>query len=280
MMFSMRSRLKKKKDQQPLQSSAGKHAPTGQVEKKYAAGVPLPQLVPRSMVHTPELVVRENTRSFAAETFRRLKSLLSVNTGLNPQVIVVTSPIPGEGKSLISINLALAFGGIKDGRALLIDADLRRPTQAKWLNPKPSIGLADLLQKDIDPVHAVLKIQDTHLDVLPAGAMNDDPGDLLASNKMQELMEKFRNKYLKIVVDTPPIVPFTDADIVAACGDGILLVVRNSCTKISAMRQAETLLKSAPLMGLILNDQSPTISHRGEKYDSYYREYYLKSRKR
>jgi capsular exopolysaccharide synthesis family protein len=206
--------------------------------------------------------------------------MLSVKDGLNPQVVVVTSPVPGEGKSLISINLSLAFGNARDGRALLIDADLRRPTQTKWLTPAPGLGLAEVLHNDVGPEHAVLQIKDTNLDILPAGKLEADPGDLLASNRMQELMQEFRSKYFKIVIDTPPIVPFTDADHVAAHSDGVLLVVRTSRTKISEMRHAESLVNSAPLLGLIVNDQSPTIGGISEKYNAYYNEYYSEGRKR
>ncbi len=246
---------------------------------KLAAGVPLAEILSHKLTNSPELVVRDNGGSFIAEKFRRLKSLLSVEDGLNPQVMVVTSAAPGEGKSLVAMNLALAFGASKDERSLVIDADLRRPTLFRWLSPSPNIGLAELISQDLDPKHAILHIKDTRLDILPAGKATEDPDQLLGSNRLRDLMEQFRGRYKKIVIDTPPIVPFTDADIIAGTSDGVLLITRAGRTTISLMRQAESLVQGAPLLGIVLNDQKRTLADWEGRYESYYKDYYARDRK-
>ncbi len=253
--------------------------PANPTNGKYAAGVPLSEILSHKLTNAPDLVVRDSGGSFVAEKFRRLKSILSVKDGLDPQVIVLTSAAPGEGKSVIAMNLALAFGASKDERSLVIDADLRRPTLYKWLSPSPKIGLAELISEDLDPKHAILHIKETRLDILPAGKTTEDPDHLLGSHSMRDLIQKFRDRYGKIIIDTPPVVPFTDADIIAGHSDGVLLVVRSGQTSVSLMRQAESLVQGAPILGIVLNDQKRTLADWEGRYESYYRDYYAKDRK-
>ncbi len=248
-------------------------------DSKFATGVPLSEILSHKLTNSPELVVRDSGGSFIAEKFRRLKTILSVKNGLDPQVMVLTSSAPGEGKSLIAMNLALAFGASKDERSLVIDADLRRPTLYKWLSPSPKIGLAELISEDMDSKHAILHIKDTRLDILPAGKAEEDPDHILGSHRMRDLIQKFRGRYRKIIIDTPPIVPFTDADIISCHSDGVLLIVRSGQTTVSLMRQAESLVQGAPILGIVLNDQKRMLADWEDRYESYYKDYYARDRK-
>lgn len=275
----MRTKFKRDKGRAPVQPENEKVKDFPAKDGKYAAGVPLAEILSHKLTNAPELVVRDNGGSFIAEKFRRLKSILSVEGGLDPQVVVITSSAPGEGKSLVAMNLSLAFGTSKDARSLVIDADLRRPTLYRWLSPSPNIGLAELISQDLDPKHAILHIKDTRLDILPAGKATEDPDQLLGSNRMRELLEQFRGRYRKIIIDTPPIVPFTDADIVSAGSDGVLLVARSGQTTVSLLRQAESLVQGAPLLGIVLNDQKRTLADWEHRYESYYKDYYDRDRK-
>ena len=275
----MRTKFKRQKGRGAVQPADEKVKDFPAKDGKFAAGVPLAEILSHKLTNAPELVVRDNGGSFIAEKFRRLKSILSVEDGLNPQVMVVTSSAPGEGKSLVAMNLSLAFGASKDARSLVIDADLRRPTLYRWLSPSPNIGLAELITEDLDPKHAILHIKDTRLDILPAGKATEDPDQLLGSKRMRDLVEKFRGRYQKIIIDTPPIVPFTDADIVSACSDGVLLIARSGQTTVSLLRQAESLVQGAPLLGIVLNDQKRTLADWENRYESYYKDYYERDRK-
>ena len=115
--------------------------PGKQPVEKLTAGVPLTKLIQRELIDQPAVVMLSNSRSLAAEKFRRLKTMLVNEEGGGPQILVVTSTAPAEGKSLIAMNLALAFAADQDDEVLLLDADLRRPTVEHFVTPAPKLGL-------------------------------------------------------------------------------------------------------------------------------------------
>jgi len=247
-----------------------------------AVGVPLARLVPRTLARSPELVVAVQPRSFATERFRRLRAVLSHSAHEAPQVIVVTSAAPGEGKSVVATNLALAFASAdRTETPLLIDADLRRPTLERWMNPEPKLGLSDLLLERAPLDHAIVRLKDSSLEILPAGDVPPEPAALVASSKMQKLLEQLRGRYSRIILDTPPAVPFADAAAIGKHSDGFLLVVRSGVTMVSAMLQATELLAgTAPVLGTVLNDLEKNLADRGSyRAASYYESYYSEERK-
>jgi capsular exopolysaccharide synthesis family protein len=239
----------------------------------------LAKLIKRKL-HGPEVVMVGTPRSVAAERFRRLKTLLN-NDPSDPRVMVVTSAGPGEGKSVTAVNLALAVAADMKGEVLLIDADLRRPTVDRWLDPPPKLGLAELLRGQTEPDHAILEMSNTPLRVLPAGEPPADPSELLASEFSRALMEDLRTRFHKIVIDTPPIVPFTDADVIGGLSDGVVLVTRAGSTPVSSYKQAVASVSSTRILGTVLNDLTFSLADR-ESYHSYargYHEYYSKERR-
>lgn len=262
----------------PFPPPGGKPQP-GRTSGKLTAGVPLAKLIKRKF-HGPEIVMVGTPRSVAAERFRRLKTLLN-NDPSEPRVMVVTSAGPGEGKSVTAANLALALAADLKGGVLLIDADLRRPTVERWLDPPPKLGLAELLRGQTEPDHAILEMSNTPLRVLPAGEPPADPSELLASEFCRALIEDLRSRYHRIVIDTPPIVPFTDADVIGAVSDGVVMVVRAGVTPVSSYRQAVASVSSTRLLGAVLNDLTFSLADR-ESYHSYergYHDYYSKDRR-
>lgn len=248
-------------------------------DERIAVGVPLGRIKPRHLRDSPELVLRSQSRSPAAERFRRLKTLLEHDAEGAPQVIVVTSAAPGEGKSIIAMNLALAFAAERDTETLLIDADLRRSGVARWLDPAPSLGLAEVLSGRLDLEQALLHFSDTPLQVLAAGAPPDDPVELLASEYCRVLVATLRKRYRRIIVDTPPVLPFTDADVLGRLADGIVVVARSGHTPKGLYVQAVESISSARILGVVLNDTVFNLADRGEYYDSYYNRYYGSSGK-
>jgi capsular exopolysaccharide synthesis family protein len=243
------------------------------------AGVPLARLIKRRMRDAPEIVMLSQARSVSAEKFRRLKTVLSNDPQGGPQVIVVTSPAPAEGKTLVSTNLALAFAAERTGNVLLVDADLRRPSVERWLAPPPKHGLAELLGRRIELDHAVLELENSPLRVLPAGSSPRDPVELLASDEMRRLIGELRRRYQRIIVDTPPIVPFTDADVVGALSDGVLLVARAGATHRSLLLRALSGVSSTRILGLVLNDTTFSLADRDSyNVDKQYYRYYERER--
>ncbi|MBZ5638232.1 MAG: CpsD/CapB family tyrosine-protein kinase [Acidobacteriia bacterium] len=241
---------------------------------KVAEGVPLSRIIARQLIESPEIVVRGASRSIAAEKFRRLKTLLENDPDGAAQVIVVTSSTPQEGKSLVALNLALAFASDRNTETLIVDADLRRPTQEKWVSPPPSLGLSDLLSGRADLEHTVMRFKDTTLEMLPAGHPPEDPVELLASDACRTIVAALRKRYRRVIIDTPPIVPFTDADVVARYADGVLLVVRSGRTPKLVFAQAASTVTSTRILGVVLNDVTANLADRGHHYGRYYHTYY------
>jgi capsular exopolysaccharide synthesis family protein len=248
-------------------------------DKRYTAGVPLARIVPRTLVKSTELVVLTQPRSYSAERFRRLRSLLGAALEQKSRMVVITSAAPNEGKSLIAANLALTIASGKDERVLLLDADLRKPSLGKFLDPKPNLGLADILAGRTTLEHVILDIKDSMLDALPAGKPPPDPVEMLTSERMRELMLELRGQYEWIIIDTPPIVPFTDADSAGRLSDGYILVVRAGQTAQSRFKQATALATGAPILGIVLNDSKGGFADHSYKYKYYYDHYYSQDRK-
>jgi capsular exopolysaccharide synthesis family protein len=221
---------------------------------KLTAGVPLAKIVKPRVINAAELVVQKRSLSPAAGRIRQLRALLDDLQPEAPQTIVVTSAGPGEGKSFVAMNLALAFAAESEGDVLMLDADMRQPSVGQWIEPAPKVGLAELLAGRTDLAHALLELGNSPLHVLPAGAPAGDPLELLVSDAFEELADLMRKSYGRIVIDTPAIVPFTDADLVARFSDGVLVVARLGLTRRGPLMQAISSVTSAPVLGTLLND--------------------------
>jgi polysaccharide biosynthesis transport protein len=228
-----------------------------------------------------ELVALERPKSQMAESYRALRtSLLLTSLGGPPHVILVTSALPGEGKSTTTLNAAIVLAQ-KGARVLLIDADLRRPTLHKTLGMGPRQGLSDLLTGNSSLTQAIVP---THilpnLFLLPAGTPPPNPAELLASTDMQELLVQLRSQYDHIVMDTPPTLSVTDAVILSTLADRVVLVIRSGQTTKQALRRARDILMqvNAHVCGVLLNavdlaspDYYDYCEYR-DRYSSYYRE--------
>ncbi|RMG43685.1 MAG: polysaccharide biosynthesis tyrosine autokinase [Acidobacteria bacterium] len=231
-----------------------------------------------TLAPTEELVVAREPNCPAAEAYLRLRSaLLHESDGTPPRVIVVTSGMPQEGKSLTAVNLALAFAACGDERVLLVDGDLRRGGLARFLEPAPRAGLRELLEGKVPEEEALLEVSGTRLAVVPAGRPVANPVGLLSSGRMAGLLAEWRSRFQRVVVDTPPIVPFADAGILGELSDGVLLVARAGRTPKALIEQVVEEAGSVKLLGVVLNDWTGSLADRRTGYDSrYYSRYYGK----
>ncbi len=254
-----------------VETAKAEPAPPAQ---KVAAGVPLGKIFPRELVITPEIVMVEAPRSAAAERFRRLKTLLVNDATEEPNVIVVTSALPAEGKSLVSLNLAIDYAADLPDEVLLIDADMRRPGVNRWLKPAPMIGLKEVLSGEAELDHGLLDIKAQRLVILPAGQPARDPVQLLASDDARTLLDTLRKRFKKVIIDTPPIVPFTDADIAASFSDGVIIVARSKTTPRPLLDQAINSVTASRILGVVLNDATHGWADHYRNYDGYYQRYY------
>lgn len=219
--------------------------------QKLTAGVPLTKLIRRKLTHAPEIVMLRQPRSVAAEQFHRLARRLAGAS--EPQVVAVTSASPGEGKSVVAVNLGLALARLEQGPVLLLDADARQSVIGNWMTPRADLGLSEILLGQTDLEHVVIRLDNTALEVIPAGDSPHDPVQLFSSEDAGRLMAELRNRFWKIVIDTPPIIPYNDANEVGALTDGFLVVARARQTSTLAYRQAVESITSAPVLGCVLN---------------------------
>jgi capsular exopolysaccharide synthesis family protein len=221
------------------------------------AAVPPAPVVPRAFADDPHLVLLSRPSSPVAERYRRVRVNLEQGTQdfpFKPQITVITSAVPGEGKTTTAANLALAFAEDATHPSLLVDADLRRPSLSRRITPEPGIGLAEVLAGRVRLDDALISMADSKLCVLPAGASSEYPLELLQGAVFAGLIAELRRRFARIVIDTPPTVPFTDAAVIASHADATLLVVRAGTTTAPLIRRARESLSGANFLGALLND--------------------------
>lgn len=201
------------------------------------------------------LVIASNPLSPRAESVRRLRTNLQfINAPSRPKSIVITSSLPGEGKSTTSANLALALADAGN-RVLLIDADLRRPTLHRLLGLESAVGLTTVLIGQVEVADALQRWGDSELDVLTAGVIPPNPSELLGSRQMVELLEDVTSQYDVVLLDTAPLLAVTDGAVVAKLADGALIVVSADLAHKSQVEAAQKALGTveATVLGLVLN---------------------------
>ena len=199
------------------------------------------------------LITSLDTHAPRAETFRVLRTNLQfVDVDRQNKVFVLSSAVPEEGKTTTSVNLALALAQAGQ-RTLLIEGDLRRPRAAALLDVDQTIGVTTVLVGRVSIDDAIQKVGDLHL--LGSGAIPPNPAELLQSQAMSDLLEQARQRYDIVLIDAPPLLPVTDAALLAAQADGALMVVRHGRTTRDQLAQAIKRLEQveAVPVGVVLN---------------------------
>ncbi len=217
------------------------------------------------------LILDSSAQSLRAESFRQLRTGLQfVDVEEPASVIVVTSSVAQEGKSTIVTNLAITFAEAGQ-KVLIVDADLRRPKIADYLDLEGSVGLTNVLAAQVDVDDVIQTYGSRRLDVLPSGSIPPNPSELLGSAHMLELIRTLRERYDIVLIDTPPLLPVTDAAVAAIHADGAVVVVRHGKTRrTEVVRAIETLRAvDARVLGTVLNS-SPA---KGAEAHGRYREY-------
>ncbi|WP_052459711.1 CpsD/CapB family tyrosine-protein kinase [Tessaracoccus massiliensis] len=208
----------------------------------------------------------------AAEALRKLRTNLRfVQVDNPPRAIVITSANPAEGKSTVAANLARLLAQAEQ-RTVIVDADLRRPTQAKHFGLDGSVGLSQVLAGDV-PVRDALQATETPLlQLLPAGRIPPNPSELVGSRHMAAMIREL-SKDAMVIIDAPPLLPVTDAGLLAAAADGAILVVRVGKTFKEQVQLATKMLHQvdAKLLGSVMNLASRTAM--GEVVYGYGRSY-------
>jgi succinoglycan biosynthesis transport protein ExoP len=205
-----------------------------------------------------ELVAQHLPKSQMSEAFRALRtSLLLSQPGRPPQVILVTSALPREGKTTAAANLAVTLAQLGDS-TVLVDADLRKPGVGRLLNMASGkyAGLSSYLAGVSSLDLVIVPHPDIpNLAAIPTGPLPPNPADLLSSHKLAEAIAELRTKFKFVVIDSPPIMAATDAVILSVQTDGVLLVVRSGETPKEAFTRTRDLLVSVKchILGVVLN---------------------------
>ena len=206
--------------------------------------------------YSNQLVVLQQPRSRVAEAFRALRTaVVFVSSDPGPRVIAVTSACAGEGKTVNSVNLALALSQL-GSRVLLIDADLHHRGCHRLLGIKSDCGLSSVLEARASLEKAYCEVPGSQLIFLPAGPTPEHPAELIGSRTMRFILDQARERFEYIIIDTPPLLSVTDGEILARAADGVVLVVRGQDTPRDQVRMARDRLRlaGAHLLGVVVND--------------------------
>jgi len=205
-----------------------------------------------------------------AEQFRTLRSRLYQLRGSQPlRTILVTSSVPGEGKTFVTNNLGHAIVRQPDRRALIIDADLRRPRLHMLLGTRSTPGLTDYLKNEVDEFAVIQNGGGGNLCFIPGGSEVANPSELLLNGRLKKLLERVTPFFDWVILDSPPCLPVADASILGDMCDGALFVVRAGSTPSEVAQKACQELQEGKIVGVVLNAMEK--DHlRGAYYYSHY----------
>jgi capsular exopolysaccharide synthesis family protein len=203
------------------------------------------------------LITLTNPRSPISEAYRTLRTNIEFSSFEKQlRTLVVTSASPEEGKSTTLANLAVTMAQAGK-KVILVDCDLRRPSQHTVFGLRNDRGLTSLMIADADLANPPLQATaQENLQLLTTGPLPPNPSEMLGSKRMQEIIAKLQERADIVIFDAPPILAVTDAAVLATRVDGVLLVINAGGTKREQMQKAHALLKkvNAPLIGAVLNN--------------------------
>lgn len=231
---------------------------------------------PSSFSKSDQGKILNTESSFAVkEAYNSIRTnLMFTQKGEKCPVFVISSPTANNGKTINSINLAVSFAQIGK-RTLLIDADMRNPTVHRMFSVPSKNGLSEILAGLTDNI-SVTKTEIENLSILTAGKIPPNPAELLASPRMDKLLEFVRDRYDCVFIDTPPINLVTDCTVFAGKTTGYILIVKTDTTDIHDLKTSVANLNQidAEILGFIIND----VNSKKKKYYSYYKRYSYKYR--
>ena len=218
-----------------------------------------------------KVVADDNMSPVSREQYRRLAGVLLDAQGNNGvRAIMVTSAVPGEGKTLTATNLALTLSESYRRRVLLIDADLRKPTIHEVFRITAATGLVEGLDPHSNSKLVVRQMSPT-LSILPAGRPTSDPMAALTSDSMRHLLDEARETFDWVIIDTPPLMLLPDAHLLSSLVDGAVLVVKARSTAHDMVKRTADIIGRPRVLGVVLNQaEERDQSHYGGYYGGYY----------
>ncbi|GAB3063983.1 CpsD/CapB family tyrosine-protein kinase [Salinicoccus sesuvii] len=211
-------------------------------------------------LHAPrKTIVATKPYAPASEQFRTIRTNImysSIDVPLN--AVLFTSDMPGAGKSTVATNMAIAYAQAGK-RTLLLDGDLRRPTSHYTFEVSNQTGLSTLMINDMDWRAVIKRTAFDQLDLITSGPVPPNPSELLSSKRMETMMQMLRDNYEMVIVDSPPLLSVTDAQILSKHTDGVILVTNVQDNNRDRILEAKELLNKAGanIVGIILNNRHP-----------------------
>jgi len=203
------------------------------------------------------IISYENPNSIISESYKTLRTNVLWSLEEKPlRTLLVTSPEPGAGKSTTVVNIAVSFAQLGK-KVLIIDSDMRKPTQHDYFLKTNHMGLFHVLARQCPVQQCLLDTHIENLTLLPSGSIPPNPAELLSSPRFSALIEELSVDYEIIVVDSPPLLAVTDAQVLATRCDGVILVLKSGKTKKQFAQKALSALKhvNANILGVVLNQK-------------------------
>jgi capsular exopolysaccharide synthesis family protein len=220
------------------------------------------------------LVALKNPKSRSAEAFRTLRTNIQFSSlDKELQSIVITSSGSGEGKSTVMSNLAITMAE-SGKKVILVDCDLRKPSVHKKMGITNYIGLTNILVQDVKKQECVFKTTVDNLFILTSGPIPPNPAELLGSKKMRDFIEELKGEFDLVLIDAPPVLAVTDAQILSTIVDGVIFVASYGEAQKNALVDAKQLIDKVggKVLGIVFNKVPESISgYYGKYYKGYYR---------
>jgi protein-tyrosine kinase len=222
-----------------------------------------------SPIGKPLVLNEKVSRALPGEAYRGLRTrIMRLQARQGLKSVVISSTLPGEGKTLTTMNLALSFASLFDVSVLVVDADLRTCGLTELMGGVPGPGLAEILSGSAKFDEAVVSTSVPNLYAVPAGALKGSAPELLASAYWKQFMTWAHEAFKVVLVDAPSVLPLADFDLISSVCDGILVVVRAQHTRRDALRKVAAQLDPNKVLGVIYNG-TENANHRGhERYFS------------
>jgi len=247
----------------------GALSPSSAAELVQVAEQQLPQVETEELGECPQLMLapRPESRllclthmgSLGAEKLRLLAlRLKNMRDKRKLKVVLITSTMPEEGKSLISANLAVTLARSRHLKTLLLECDLRRPTLSQVLTGCNLPGLSEVLQSGRNVRELMYETQPSGFFFLPAGSPPPNPLELMQSTRFQQIMQQLSASFDWILIDSPPVLPLADTSMLMRFSDGVLMVAREGVTQKKPMQKAVEVIDPALLLGIVLNSSTNT----------------------
>jgi capsular exopolysaccharide synthesis family protein len=251
----------------PLTPVSVVQTPTGQMPVTQTSAVPSGTVAPPAVLTPPgarvvtganldrRLVAAMSPDATAAEQYRALRTrIVHADNGAPVNVILITSPGRGEGKTLTAANLGLTMAQEYQHRICVIDADLRHPQMHRLFGVSDAPGLSDVLAGQATLDEALVFLEEHQITVLPSGFAPAHPAELLGTTVMRRMVDTLRTRFDRVIIDAPAAAPLADVGVLTPLVDSVVLVIRAGVTAKPAIHEAIAAIDATKLLGVVLNE--------------------------